>query len=183
MSKKSTRDTRQQSRLVRGTKKGFTISTIDHLKDGKERLDATVSFVGIEHTSVVYAHPSEDYDHDAFFSAYTPEAEDGCYLAETENCGINVDCKEESVCWWHMSDGKVLGMHNGSYSPTSYHTILPIRPSLSSFNQMPLIITFPYYYFLPLSRHGTRIRSFHVSTFGISGGQRWDVGATIGSGG
>ena len=115
MSKKSTRDTRQQSRLVRGTKKGFTISTIDHLKDGKERLDATVSFVGNDHESVVYAHPSEDYDHDAFFSAYTPEAEDGCYLQETEECGINVDCKEESVCWWHMSDGKVLGMHNGEY--------------------------------------------------------------------
>ena len=32
MGKRSSRDTRQQSRLVRGNAKGFTISTIDHLK-------------------------------------------------------------------------------------------------------------------------------------------------------
>lgn len=46
MGKKSSRDTRQQSRLVRGQKNGFTISTVDHLKDGKERLDATVTYTG-----------------------------------------------------------------------------------------------------------------------------------------
>jgi hypothetical protein len=28
----------------------------------------------------VYAHESEDYDHDAWFSAYTPKEEDGCYI-------------------------------------------------------------------------------------------------------
>jgi hypothetical protein len=44
MSKKSSRDTRQQSRMVRGNKNGFTINTIDHQKNGQERLDATVTY-------------------------------------------------------------------------------------------------------------------------------------------
>ena len=39
----STRDGRQQSRLVRGTKDGFEVCTVDHLKGGKIRLDATIS--------------------------------------------------------------------------------------------------------------------------------------------
>jgi hypothetical protein len=129
MGKKSSRDTRQQSRLLRGTKNGFTISTIDHSKGGKERLDATVSYVGNNRETVAYAHPSEDYDHDAFFSAYTPEPEDGCYLVENENCGsnsINVECKEDSVCWWHMADGRVLGIHDGMVLEYDASTLAPL---------------------------------------------------------
>ena len=104
MGKKSSRDTRQQSRLVRGTKNGFTISTIDHIKDGKERLDATVTYTDNSHESVVYAHPSEDYDHDQWFQAYTPQDQDGCYI---ENVGsgssdLSTAGKEGAVCWWHM---------------------------------------------------------------------------------
>ena len=67
MGKKSTRDSRRQSRLVRGTEKGFTISTIDHTENGRERLDATITYQGENMESVVFAHPSDDYDHDAFF--------------------------------------------------------------------------------------------------------------------
>ena len=62
MGKRSSRDTRQQSRLVRGNAKGFTISTIDHLKDGKERLDATITFDDATHESIVYAHESEGFN-------------------------------------------------------------------------------------------------------------------------
>ena len=97
MSKKSTRDTRQQSRLVRGTKNGFTISTIDHLKDGKERLDATVTYMGNNAESVVYAPRNDDYDHDAFFSAYVPQEDDGCYLPD--DMDINVDVGKEGTRW------------------------------------------------------------------------------------
>ncbi len=56
MSKKSSRDGRQQSRLIRGTKDGFTISTINHAKGGEERLDATVTYDDNIHESIVYAH-------------------------------------------------------------------------------------------------------------------------------
>jgi hypothetical protein len=125
MGKKSTRDKRQQSRLVRGTKTGFTISTIDHLDGGKERLDATVTYTDSSHESVVYAHPSEDYDHEAFFSAYTPQENDGCYLACDDN--LNVDtCKDDTVCWWHMSCGRVLGVHNGMVLEYDPSTLAPL---------------------------------------------------------
>ena len=108
MSKKSSRDGRQQSRLIRGNKNGFTISTIDHAKNGKERLDATISFDDESHESIVFAHESEDYDHDKWFSAYTPEEEDGCYIDDKIQ-GLSEAGKEGVVCWWHMACGRVLG--------------------------------------------------------------------------
>jgi hypothetical protein len=124
MSKRSSRDTRIQSRLVRGQKNGFTISTIDHAQGGKERLDATITYQGTGHESVVYAHPSEDYDHDAFFSAYTPQEEDGCYIEDT---GGNVAMgKEGAVCWWHMACGRVLGVHNGMVLEYDPSTLAPL---------------------------------------------------------
>eukprot|EP00976_Prorocentrum_cordatum_P033447 681058-Prorocentrum_minimum.AAC.4 len=40
-----------------------------------------VEQAGTSACSVVhYAHPSEDYDHDQWFSAYVPEEDDGCYV-------------------------------------------------------------------------------------------------------
>ena len=34
----------------------------------------------------------------------------------TINEQVDADClaKGESVCWWHMKDGAVLGVHNGA---------------------------------------------------------------------
>ena len=73
---KSTRDTRRQSRLVRGGKNGFQICTINHAKGGEERLDATITYddsakleSGVDVN--ILAHDSDDYDHDKFFSAYS----------------------------------------------------------------------------------------------------------------
>jgi len=125
MGKKSSRDTRMQSRLVRGTKNGFTISTIDHAKGGKERLDATVTYTDNTHESVVYAHPSEDYDHDAWFSAYTPQSEDGCYIENVAGAIGDVG-KEGVVCWWHMACGRVLGVHNGMVLEYDSSTLAPL---------------------------------------------------------
>ena len=124
MSAKSSRDTRQQSRLVRGTKSGFTIATIDHQKEGKERLDATVTYTSTG-AEVVYAHASDDFDHDKFFAAYTPQEEDGCYI-ETVDGEIAIAGKENSVCWWHMADGKVLGVHNGMVLEYDPSTLAPL---------------------------------------------------------
>jgi len=123
MGKKSTRDGRQQSRLVRGSEKGFTISTIDHKKDGLERLDATVTFVGETKETVVYAHPSEDFDHEKFFKAYTPQADDGCYLGDCCEIGST---EAEKVCWWHMACGRVLGLHNGMLLEYDPSTLAPL---------------------------------------------------------
>lgn len=126
MAKKSTRDTRRQSRMIRGTDKGFNIYTIDHTDAGRERLDATVTYQGNEGESVVFAHPSDDYDHDAFFSAYTPQEEDGCYLADADGVLATVDDDAETVCWWHMSTGQVLGVHNGMVLEYDPSTLAPL---------------------------------------------------------
>lgn len=71
--------------------------------------------------SAVIAHPSEDYDHDKFFSAYTPEDEDGCYVNFDNGAAVGATCLGD-VCWWHMSCGRVLGKHNGlllEYDPST----------------------------------------------------------------
>ena len=40
----TSRDGRQQSRLLRGTKDGFEICTVDHKNIGKVRVDATITY-------------------------------------------------------------------------------------------------------------------------------------------
>jgi len=125
MGKRSSRDKRQQSRLIRGNSKGFTISTVDHLKEGKERLDATITYDDATHESVVFAHESEDYDHDAWFSAYTPAKEDGCYINDLSLPIADVG-KEGAVCWWHMACGRVLGVHNGMVLEYDASTLAPL---------------------------------------------------------
>ena len=54
MAAKSSRDTRQQSRVLRGNADGFTIGTINHSKDGEERLDATITYTDESHESIEY---------------------------------------------------------------------------------------------------------------------------------
>jgi len=127
MAKKSSRDTRQQSRLLRGTKTGFTISTVDHAKGGVERLDATITYDDESHESIVFAHESEDYDHDAWFSAYTPQEEDGCYIGDSDALKTGTDAgKAGVVCWWHMACGRVLGVHNGMVLEYDPLTLSPL---------------------------------------------------------
>lgn len=126
MARRSSRDGRQQSRLIRGTKEGFTISTINHKKDGEERLDATVTFTDSSHEAIVFAHDHDDYDHDAWFSAYTPKEEDGCYINNAGE-GIDLDlASDNTVCWWHMACGRVLGVHNGMVLEYDASTLAPM---------------------------------------------------------
>jgi len=118
---KSTRDGRRQSRLVRGTKNGFQICTINHAAGGVERLDATITYDDETHETAVLAHDHDDYDHDKFFSAYTPREEDGCYIENPESMDI-----KDAVCWWHMSCGRVLGKHNGMLLEYDPSTLAPL---------------------------------------------------------
>lgn len=122
MTKKSSRDGRQQSRIIRGNSNGFTVSTINHKKNGEERLDITVTFEEASEESIVVAHDSEDYDHNAWFSAYVPTEEDGCYIEDIDNLNVN----DGSVCWWHMSCGRVLGVHNGMVLEYDPSTLAPL---------------------------------------------------------
>ena len=72
---------------------------------------------------------------EAGFRAYTPQEEDGCYI---ENAGgvLNEkeDWDEKTVCWWHMTDGAVLGVHDGmviqcvdTYAPGPPHCTYGLR--------------------------------------------------------
>jgi hypothetical protein len=72
----------------------------------------------------VYAHESEDYDHDKWFSAYTPQDEDGCYINDLGD--LSKAGEEDSVCWWHMSCGRVLGVHNGMVLEYDPSTLAPL---------------------------------------------------------
>merc|ERR1712151_101968 len=111
-----------QSRMVRGNKDGFEICTINHARGGEVRVDATVTYQEDQSVSVV-AHAHEELDHDGYFRAYTPQEEDGCYI-ENRGGTLNADddWNDNTVCWWHMGDGAVLGVHDGmviEYDPTT----------------------------------------------------------------
>jgi len=122
----STRDGRQQSRLVRGTKDGFEVCTVNHLKDGEVRLDATISYSDCNHETAVIAHPSEDYDHEQFFSAYTPSDDDGCEITYSSGTILEDAGKPELVCWWKLKSGKVLGVHEGMVVEYDASTLAPL---------------------------------------------------------
>ena len=121
MTARSTRDGRRQSRLLRGNKDGFEICTVNHAIGGEVRVDASVSFA--DGKTVYQTVPHEDLSHDNYFRAYTPQEEDGCYIENTGGV-LNEDANwdEQTVCWWHMGDGAVLGVHDGmiiEYDPTT----------------------------------------------------------------
>jgi len=125
MTARSTRDGRRHSRFVRGNSEGFEICTIDHGKGGVVRLDATVTYSD-ECSTVVFAHKHEDFDHDLWFAAYTPQEEDGCYLQDPDGALEGDFASRDPVCWWHMADGAVLGGHNGMIIEYDPSTLAPL---------------------------------------------------------
>jgi len=135
MTMRSSRDGRRHSRYVRGNKDGFEICTVDHTKGGVVRLDATVTYSdscaadGAECSTMVFAHDHEDYDHDSWFSAYVPQQEDGCQIIEAKGelaLNLSNDTVLNEVCWWHMKDGAVLGVHNGMIIEYDGDTLAPL---------------------------------------------------------
>ena len=58
----TSRDGRQQSRLLRGNSRGFEVCTVDHQKGGKVRVDATITYRDDTHEVGVYAHEDEAYE-------------------------------------------------------------------------------------------------------------------------
>jgi len=123
MTARSTRDGRRQSRMIRGNKDGFELCTVNHAKGGEVRLDATITYSDCGTSTVAIAHKHEDLEHGDWFRAYTPREEDGCYIEESAGVlNKDADWTEKTVCWWHMADGAVLGVHDGmviEYDPTT----------------------------------------------------------------
>lgn len=129
----TSRDGRQQSRLIRGNKDGFEICTVDHQKDGKIRLDATITFNGDTNEVGIYAHEDEAYEHDKYFQVYQPNAGDALHPPDdgfrryNEDGNINpFDIDMDTVAWWYMSCGRALGMLNGNLIEYDSSTLAPL---------------------------------------------------------
>ncbi|CAE7559684.1 GRINA [Symbiodinium natans] len=139
MRSQSSRDGRRQSRLVKGNAQGFEIYTVDHKRGGELRLDATVLYSdscdlpeeltisqeASECSTLTFAHKHEDYDHDLWFSAYVPQENDGCLIKDATGL-LNPVGAEMEVCWWHMKDGAVLGVHSGMIIEYDASTLAPL---------------------------------------------------------
>lgn len=127
--KKSTRDSRRQTRLVQGDARGLRIYTVNHhlrnpsTNRALTRLDAEIDYAD---GTLKMAHGSEDYDHGDWFSAYTPQEADGCYLAAPSGQVACTQSSPDSVCWWHMADGKTLGVHDGQLVEYDAVTLSPL---------------------------------------------------------
>eukprot|EP00551_Chaetoceros_affinis_P006841 CAMPEP_0203677442 /NCGR_PEP_ID=MMETSP0090-20130426/28230_1 /ASSEMBLY_ACC=CAM_ASM_001088 /TAXON_ID=426623 /ORGANISM="Chaetoceros affinis, Strain CCMP159" /LENGTH=573 /DNA_ID=CAMNT_0050544335 /DNA_START=57 /DNA_END=1778 /DNA_ORIENTATION=+ len=124
---RSTRDHTRQTRIVRGNSRSLEIYTVNHHKrdenDNAElRLDATMD---LREGTIEYVLDNEDYDQANWFSAHIPEEEDGCYLPTPDG---KVACCEslDKVCWWHMNDGKVLGVHENQIVEYDEKTLSPL---------------------------------------------------------
>uniref|UniRef100_A0A7S2HR38 Calcineurin-like phosphoesterase domain-containing protein n=1 Tax=Helicotheca tamesis TaxID=374047 RepID=A0A7S2HR38_9STRA len=130
----TSRDGRQQSRLIRGNKDGFEICTVDHQKDGKIRIDATITFSDCNHEAGVYAHDDEVGDNDNYFKVYQPSAGDSLhppdegYRSYNEDGEVLIDeeVTMDSVAWWNMACGRVIGMLNGNLIEYDRSTLAPL---------------------------------------------------------
>mmetsp|Transcript_3019 Transcript_3019/g.6357 ORF Transcript_3019/g.6357 Transcript_3019/m.6357 type:complete len:643 (-) Transcript_3019:305-2233(-) len=125
----TSRDGRQQSRLLRGTKNGFEICTVDHKNGGKVRIDATITYRDDTHEVGVYAHEDEAYDHDNYFKVYQPQFNDHGYVCaeDDEVCLLTPDpITDETIAWWRLSCGRVLGVVNGMMLEFDKSTLAPL---------------------------------------------------------
>jgi len=127
----TSRDKRQQSRLIRGNKDGFEICTVDHFNGGTVRLDATITYKDEGHEVGVFAHEHEEISGDSFIKVYSPSLGDGCKVDYDDEEGAldptKGDCiDEETIAWWQMSCGRVLGMYDGRLIEYDPSTLAPL---------------------------------------------------------
>jgi hypothetical protein len=65
----------------------------------------------------------------AWFSACVPQNEDGCQIMQADgelNLNLSGEAVLNEVCWWHMKDGAVLGVHNGMIIEYDGDTLAPL---------------------------------------------------------
>ena len=129
----TSRDTRQQSRLIRGNKDGFEICTVNHAAGGTVRLDATISYTDDNHEVGVYEHEHAELgENENFVKVYSPSVGDECYIEYDDEDGVSIDptrgCSVdgETIAWWHMSCGRVLGVYDGRLLEYEPSTLAPL---------------------------------------------------------
>jgi hypothetical protein len=127
----TSRDTRQQSRLIRGNSEGFEICTVDHKEGGKVRVDASISYKGETNEIGVYAHEDAAYKHDKYFKVYQPCAGDSLHppdsgLVQYQDTFMLDSVKKDTTKWWYMACGRVLGLLNGMLIEYDRSTLAPL---------------------------------------------------------
>lgn len=130
----TSRDGRQQSRVIRGNDQGFEICTIDHAKDGALRVDATITYTDNNHECGVYAHEDYARQGDQFFKVYAPCAGDAHHppdenlvqYNEEGELHIDTPVNKDSVAWWYMACGRVLGLLKGMLVEYDRSTLAPL---------------------------------------------------------
>lgn len=146
----SSRDQKRQTRMIRGCGgeflQLFSINHHDRIhaeEDGDKESNTTKARVRLDATidlrtgRLIYADDEKDTEKgtpsssDAtnvvrnpnWFQAYVPQPEDGCYLEDPDGL---VCPDSQKVCWWHMSDGKVLGLHHEQLVEYDAETLSPL---------------------------------------------------------
>jgi hypothetical protein len=146
----SSRDGRRQSRLLRGNDNGFEICTIDHNdpNSGNIRVDTTVLFETAEAGMAIYAHEdrvggasdvgggvngsSSSFRHEKYFKVYQPFPGDDQnppdqYLLNFEGSFVLQEpVTLDSIHWWNLACGRILGIHQGILLEYDASTMAPM---------------------------------------------------------
>eukprot|EP00586_Coscinodiscus_wailesii_P014677 CAMPEP_0172492706 /NCGR_PEP_ID=MMETSP1066-20121228/23937_1 /TAXON_ID=671091 /ORGANISM="Coscinodiscus wailesii, Strain CCMP2513" /LENGTH=565 /DNA_ID=CAMNT_0013262487 /DNA_START=187 /DNA_END=1884 /DNA_ORIENTATION=+ len=127
--KASSRDGRRQTRLVQGNSHTINLYSINHHKRDDKNDEANIrldAIVDLTTGQIDIKQGYNDYDHDQWFSAYVPKEEDGCFLGSPDCLVACQQTLPSSVCWWHMDDGAVLGLHDGQLVEYDKTTLSPL---------------------------------------------------------
>ena len=87
------------------------------------RLDATISYKDSDHEVGVYNHAFDtlEKENPNFVNVYSPTEGDECYVGYDAEEAIDATasgCVDQStVAWWHMNDGRVLGVYPSGHKP------------------------------------------------------------------
>jgi len=109
-------------------------SAVNHADGGSVRLDATITYTDTNHEVGVYAHEHAELgENENFVRVYSPTAEDECYVSyEEDGDGVTIDpingCSVdgETIAWWHMTCGRVLGVYDGRLIEYEPSTLAPL---------------------------------------------------------
>jgi DUF971 family protein len=109
----TSRDGRQQSRVIRGNDRGFDICTVDHANNGAVRVDATIAYTDCNHEVGVYTHQDIERLGDKFFKVYAPCAGDAFHPPD-ENVRFlkNLSSLSLSLMYFSCNRSKTLRLVN-----------------------------------------------------------------------
>mmetsp|Transcript_13644 Transcript_13644/g.38397 ORF Transcript_13644/g.38397 Transcript_13644/m.38397 type:complete len:686 (-) Transcript_13644:468-2525(-) len=89
-------------------------------EDGDELSSSSSTDGSTYATETAAATAGKDPD---WFQSHVPQPEDGCYLEDFDGA---ISHHGKTVCWWHMADGKVLGLHEGQLVEYDAETLSPL---------------------------------------------------------